>query len=90
MIEVNYMKRIVCNVDKKPVVEIVRDIPDDVYRNLDRVEKKVIAKACNSKDPQIYLQGALEGMELAGFQFSKQFDDIYQDVVKNFDFEQYR
>mgnify|MGYP005754758527 CR=1 FL=1 len=84
------MKRIVCNVDKKSVVEILRDIPDDVYRNLDRVEKKVIAKACNSKDPQIYLQGALEGMELAGFQFSNQFDDIYQDFVKNFDFEQYR
>ena len=50
----------------------------------------MIAKACNSKDPQVYLQGALEGMELAGFQLSKQFDDIYQDVVKNFDFEQYR
>lgn len=84
------MKRIVCNSGKQSIIEILRDIPDDVYRNLDRVEKKVIAKACNSKDPQIYLQGALEGMELAGFQFSKQFDDIYQDVVKNFDFEQYR
>lgn len=84
------MKRILCNAGRRSVVEILRDIPNDIYEDLDRVEKKIIAKACNSNDPQIYLQGALEGMELAGFQFSTQFDEIYQDVIKNFDFEKYR
>nr|DAE14609.1 MAG TPA: hypothetical protein [Myoviridae sp. ctTRu92] len=84
------MKRILCSLGKKSIIKILTNIPDDVYRNLNVVERRVIAKACNSKDPQIYLFGAVEGMELAGFQFSKEFDSIYQDVVKNFDFDVYR
>lgn len=90
MIEVNLMKRIICNSGKKSTIEILTDIPDEVYRKLDTVEKQIIAKACNSKDPQVYIHGAVEGMELAGFQFSKEFDSIYQDVIKNFDFQIYR
>ena len=55
--------------------------PDDVYRKLGVAEKRILAKAYNSVDPQIYLQGAVDGMELAGFDFSEAFDSIYQDVV---------
>ena len=90
MIEVNYMKRILCSSEKKSIIKILTNIPDDVYRNLNVVERWVITKACNSKDPQIYLLGAVEGLELARFQFSKEFDSIYQDVVQNFDFSVYR
>lgn len=84
------MKRIVCNSRKQSTIEILTHIPDEVYRKLDEVEKRVIAKAYNSKDPQIYLHGAVEGMDLAGFQFTKEFESIYQDVIKNFDFQIYR
>lgn len=54
------MKRIVCNSGKKSTIEILTHIPDEVYRKLDEVEKRIIAKAYNSKDPQIYLHGAVE------------------------------
>lgn len=90
MIEMNNVKQNVFKLRRKSTIKIFLNISDDVYRNLNVVERRVIAKACNSKDLQIYLFGAVEGMELAGFQFSKEFDIIYQDVVKNFDFGVYR
>lgn len=78
------MKRILCSLGKKSTIKILTNIPDDVYRNLNTVERWVITKARNSKATQIYLFGAVEGMELAGFQFSKEFNSIYQDVVNDF------
>ena len=75
------MKRIVCNSDYDDTLEIIRNIPDDVFRKLAVAEKRILAKAYNSVDPQIYLQGAVDGMELAGFDFSEAFDSIYQDLV---------
>lgn len=90
MIGVNNVKQNVFNLRRKSTIKIFLNISDDVYRNLNVAERRIIAKACNSKDSQIYLHGAVEGMELAGFQFSKEFDSIYQDVVKNFDFGVYR
>lgn len=75
------MKRIVCNSDYDDTLEILRSIPDDVYRKLAVAEKRILAKAYHSVDPQIYLQGAVDGMELAGFDFSEAFDSIYQDLV---------
>lgn len=85
------MKRIICSsLGYKHTIEILTHIPDEVYRKLGEVEKRIIAKAYNSKDPQIYLHGAVQGMELAGFQFSEEFKGIYEDVIKNFELQVYR
>lgn len=75
------MKRIVCSSDYDDTLEILRNISDDVYRKLAVAEKRILAKAYNSVDPQIYLQGAVDVMELAGFDFSEAFDSIYRDIV---------
>lgn len=84
------MKRIVCSSRYDATLEILRNIPDDVYRKLAVAEKRILAKAHNSVDPQIYLHGAVEGMELVGFNFSEAFDSIYQDITSNYDFDVYR
>ena len=84
------MKRIVCSSRYDATLKILRNIPDDVYRKLAVAEKRILAKAYNSVDPQIYLHGAVEGMELAGFDFSEAFDSIYQGITSNYDFDVYR
>lgn len=75
------MKRIACSSRQDSTLKILRNISDDVYRKLAVAEKRILTKAYHSVDPQIYLQGAVDGMELAGFDFSEAFDSIYQDVV---------
>ena len=75
------MKRTVCSSRQDSTLEILRNIPDDMYRKLAVAEKRILAKAYHSVDPQIYLQGAVDGMALVGFDFSEAFDSIYQDVV---------
>lgn len=63
---------------------------DDVYSTLKPMEKKILAKAANSIDYQVYLIGAVETLELAGVATSDTFDTVAEMLIENWDFDEQR
>lgn len=63
---------------------------DDIYNTLKPMEKKILAKAANSIDYQVYLISAVETLDLAGVATSDTFDTVAKILIKNWDFDEQR
>ena len=61
---------------------------DTIYSTLKPMEKKILAKAANSIDYQVYLISAVETLDLAGVATSDTFDTVAGILIKNWDFEE--
>lgn len=59
---------------------------DEVYSTLKPFEKKILAKASNSIDYQLYLMGAVEALSLAKVPTSDTFDKVAEMLNENWDF----
>lgn len=60
---------------------------NSVYSTLNQFEKKIIAKAANSIDYQVYLCGAIEALDLAGVSVSPTFEKVAEMLIENWDFD---
>lgn len=61
-----------------------------VYDTLKPFEKKILAKAANSIEYQVYLMGAIEALDLAGVSTSETFDRVAEILIENWDFDRQR
>ena len=59
---------------------------DEIYNMLNPFEKKILAKAANSIDYQVYLMGAVEALSLANVSTSNTFDRVAEMLIENWDF----
>lgn len=63
---------------------------DAVYDTLKPYEKKILAKAANSIDYQVYLMGAVDALDLANVATSETFDKVVELMIENWDFGEQR
>lgn len=63
---------------------------DDIYDTLYPFEKKILAKAANSIDFQVYLAGAIEALNLAKVSVSPTFEKVTEMLIENWDFDRQR
>ena len=63
---------------------------NDIYDTLNPMEKKILAKATNSIDFQVYLISAVETLDLAGVATSDTFNTVAEILIKNWDFVEQR
>lgn len=81
------MKRVVIAASKKADIgELIDAIPDIELGKMSKAEKRIIAKAKNSPNPQIYLAGAADAIELVGADVTDAFVNFYNTVLQNWDF----
>lgn len=66
--------------------DLMNDIPDGEFSRFSKAEKRLFAKAKLSKDPQVYLAGAADAIELTGASVSDAFIDFYNRVIENWKF----
>lgn len=60
---------------------------DEIYNTLNPFEKKILAKAANSIDYQVYLMGAVEALSLANVPTSDTFNKVAEMLNEYWDFD---
>lgn len=70
----------------KRIVKAASDVKLTGYSNWKPVEKKIFAKAQNSTHPDLCLEAATDAIELAGFQFTPEFEKSYNDMIEHHTF----
>lgn len=81
------MKRIYSSMQRKSCLDVLRNIPDDTYKQLSYAERKIIARALNSVHPQVYILGAFDAWNIARQSCSDAFVSICDEVVECWDFD---
>lgn len=73
---------------KHPVAasKAIPEISENEFSRLSKAEKVIIAKANQSTDPQVYLAGAADAIELTKASVTDAFIDYYNRVIENWKF----
>lgn len=89
--EGNMMKKVISksNVVASRLPSALRNIDEEDFKSWTAAEKKIYAKACNSADPQIYLTGAVDALDLCGSPVSVGFMNMFNKVIQNWDYSRY-
>lgn len=62
-------------------------LTDANFLSMSSAEKKIVAKAQNSTNFQVYIVAAYEALDLAGVSTSAAFDEVYRIVIREWNFD---
>lgn len=62
-------------------------LTDANFLSMSSAEKKIVAKARNSTNFQVYIVAAYEALYLAGVSTSAAFDEVYNTVIREWNFD---